>query len=90
MKNLFLVEAAKNKDLPIGGGLWTPVLHPEDGLPAHHTQSGPSNRTDHRDAGIHRAEARQTGQHRFNMDVDMPVRESVAWGFTPPVRSPVG
>lgn len=30
MKNLFLVESAKNHNLPIGGGLWTPVLHPED------------------------------------------------------------
>ncbi|MBL9145143.1 MAG: arylsulfatase [Verrucomicrobiaceae bacterium] len=30
MKSLFLVEAAKNKDLPIGGGLWTPIFHPED------------------------------------------------------------
>ena len=30
LKNLFLVESAKNKNLPIGGGLWTPVLHPED------------------------------------------------------------
>ncbi len=30
MKNMFLVESAKNKNLPIGGGLWTPVYHPED------------------------------------------------------------
>lgn len=30
LKSLFLVESAKNKNLPIGGGLWTPVLHPED------------------------------------------------------------
>lgn len=31
MKDLFLVEAAKNKDLPIGGGMWSTVLfHPED------------------------------------------------------------
>jgi arylsulfatase len=29
MKSLFLVESAKNKNLPIGGGLWTVVLHPE-------------------------------------------------------------
>lgn len=29
MKSLFLVESAKNKNLPIGGGLWT-LLHPED------------------------------------------------------------
>ncbi len=30
MRNLFLVESAKNQNLPIGGGLWTIVLNPED------------------------------------------------------------
>ena len=30
MKQMFLVESTKNKNLPIGGGLWTMVLHPED------------------------------------------------------------
>ena len=30
MKNMFLVESAKNKNLPIGGGLWSVVYHPED------------------------------------------------------------
>ena len=30
MKSLFLVESARNKNLPIGGGLWTALLHPED------------------------------------------------------------
>ena len=29
LKEIFLVEATKNKALPIGGGLWVPVLHPE-------------------------------------------------------------
>jgi arylsulfatase A-like enzyme len=29
LKNLFLVEATKNQALPIGGGLWIPVFHPE-------------------------------------------------------------
>ncbi len=29
MKDLFLIEVAKNKALPIGGGLWVPVFHPE-------------------------------------------------------------
>jgi arylsulfatase len=29
MKEIFLIEAAKNKALPIGGGLWVPVFHPE-------------------------------------------------------------
>ena len=47
MKDLFLVESAKNKNLPIGGGLWSPNLHPED-LPAppytEWTFSGPITR----------------------------------------------
>ncbi len=31
MKDLFLLESAKNKNLPIGGGLWSTVMfHPED------------------------------------------------------------
>lgn len=30
MKSMFLVESAKNKNLPIGGGLWSAVYHPED------------------------------------------------------------
>jgi len=31
MKDLFLVESAKNKNLPIGGGMWSTMLfHPED------------------------------------------------------------
>ncbi|QNJ22128.1 arylsulfatase subfamily S1_4 [Synechococcus sp. MIT S9220] len=29
LKNLFLVESAKYKNLPIGGGLWTIIFHPE-------------------------------------------------------------
>lgn len=29
LKNLFLVESAKYKNLPIGGGLWTVIFHPE-------------------------------------------------------------
>ncbi|MEP7023022.1 MAG: arylsulfatase [Actinomycetota bacterium] len=29
MKDLFWIEAAKNDVLPIGGGLWIPVFHPE-------------------------------------------------------------
>ncbi len=29
MKELFLIEVTKNKGLPVGGGLWVPVLHPE-------------------------------------------------------------
>ncbi len=29
LKELFLIEATKNKVLPIGGGLWVPLFHPE-------------------------------------------------------------
>jgi arylsulfatase len=29
MKEIFLIEAAKNNALPIGGGLYVPILHPE-------------------------------------------------------------
>ena len=29
MQDLFLSEFTKNKGLPIGGGLWVPVMHPE-------------------------------------------------------------
>jgi arylsulfatase len=29
MKEIFAIEAAKNEVLPIGGGLWVPVFHPE-------------------------------------------------------------
>jgi arylsulfatase len=30
MKSMFIVESAKYKNLPIGGGLWSAVYHPED------------------------------------------------------------
>ncbi|HZV86859.1 MAG TPA: arylsulfatase [Candidatus Binatus sp.] len=29
LKDIFLIEATRNKVLPIGGGLWVPLLHPE-------------------------------------------------------------
>ena len=29
LQELFLIEAARNKALPIGGGLWVVALHPE-------------------------------------------------------------
>jgi arylsulfatase len=38
MKDLFLLESTRNKNLPIGGGLWTPVLHPEDGPATPYTE----------------------------------------------------
>jgi hypothetical protein len=39
MKALFLTESAKNKNLPIGGGLWSTALyHPEDAPGSHLTE----------------------------------------------------
>ena len=38
LKSLFLVESAKNKNLPIGGGLWSWIMHPEDMPRYHYTQ----------------------------------------------------
>jgi hypothetical protein len=38
MKDLFLIEATKNKALPIGGGLWVIVLHPEDRVASPYTE----------------------------------------------------
>jgi hypothetical protein len=29
MKEIFAIEAAKNQVLPVGGGLWVPIFHPE-------------------------------------------------------------
>jgi len=48
MKNLFLLESAKNNNLPIGGGLWSTVLfHPEDAPATPYSEwifTGPMNR----------------------------------------------
>jgi arylsulfatase len=47
MKDLFLLESTKNKNLPIGGGLWTVILHPEDAPATPYTEwtfSGPITR----------------------------------------------
>ena len=38
MKEMFLIEAAKNKALPIGGGLWVVVLHPEQRITPPYTE----------------------------------------------------
>jgi arylsulfatase A-like enzyme len=70
MKNLFLVEAAKNKDLPIGGGLWAIILHPED-LPStpytEWTFNGPIT-------GMPEFAAPKIGKtdNTVSMDVDVP------------------
>jgi arylsulfatase len=38
LKELFAIEAAKNDVLPIGGGLWIPVYHPEDRISVPYTE----------------------------------------------------
>ena len=63
MKDLFLIELAKNNGFPIGGGLWIPVLHPElRKSAALHGMDVP--RRDHADAGSDRAGARQQAERR--------------------------
>jgi arylsulfatase len=38
LKELFAIEAARNEALPIGGGLWVPVMHPEDRISTPYTE----------------------------------------------------
>jgi arylsulfatase len=38
MRELFAMEAAKNKVYPVGGGLWVPFLHPEMRIAPHYTE----------------------------------------------------
>jgi arylsulfatase A-like enzyme len=38
LKDIFLIEAAKNKVLPIGGGLWVIALHPEERVAPPYTE----------------------------------------------------
>jgi arylsulfatase len=38
MKELFAIEAARNDVLPIGAGLWVPLMHPEDRISPPYTQ----------------------------------------------------
>ena len=58
MKNLFLVESTKNKNLPIGGGLWTIMFHPED-APVDPLHGVDIQRQHHPDAGVRRTEIGQ-------------------------------
>ena len=62
MKSLFLLESTKNKNLPIGGGLWsTAMFHPED-APASPLTEWTFDCAHHADARIRRAQARQGRQ----------------------------
>ena len=38
LQDLFLIEATRNKALPIGGGLWIPILHPEQRMTPPYTE----------------------------------------------------
>ncbi|TJZ81750.1 arylsulfatase [Rhodococcus oryzae] len=38
LKEMFAIEAAKNHALPIGGGLWVPVLHPDQRITPPYTR----------------------------------------------------
>jgi len=38
MKDVFLIEATKNKVLPIGGALWVPMFHPEQRISPPYTE----------------------------------------------------
>jgi arylsulfatase len=71
MKDLFLLESTKNKNLPIGGGLWsTALFHPEDAPATALTEwtfEGPM-------AGMPESAAPKLGKvdSIVSMDVDVP------------------
>ncbi len=71
MKDLFLMESTKNKNLPIGGGMWsTAMFHPEDAPASSLTEwtfDGPMTR-------MPESAAPKLGKNSslVAMDVDMP------------------
>lgn len=72
MKSLFLVESAKNKNLPIGGGLWTPIFRPGDAPSTPYTEwtfSGPITK-------MPEFTAPKLGKfgHDLTMDLDVPAK----------------
>ena len=71
LKELFLIEFTKNKGLPVGGGLWIPVLHPELRLVPPYTSwtfPGPITRMPEVVAP-----ALGNKENLVSMDVDVPV-----------------
>jgi arylsulfatase len=71
MKALFLTESAKNKNLPIGGGLWSTALyHPEDAPSSSLTEWT----FDHPIKGMPESAAPKLGKvsSLVSMDVDVP------------------
>ena len=74
LKQMFLIEATKNKALPIGGGLWIPV--PASGAARRPALQGVDFRRQHdADAGGHRAGARQQEQPRHHRRRDSGQRQ---------------
>ncbi|MCA9075180.1 MAG: arylsulfatase [Planctomycetaceae bacterium] len=71
MKSLFLTESAKNKNLPIGGGLWsTALFHPEDAPASSLTEWT----FDHPITGMPESAAPKLGKvsSLVTMEVDLP------------------
>ncbi len=72
MKALFLVESARNNNLPIGGGLWSPFMHPEDMPSTPYTEwtfSGPITR-------MPEFAAPKVGKFSNTITIDLDVPES--------------
>ena len=71
LKALFLAESARNKNLPIGGGLWSTVLyHPEDAPASPYTEWA----FDHPITNMPESTAPKLGKvsNLVTMDVDVP------------------
>ena len=65
LKEIFIVEAAKNKVLPIGGGLYVPLFHPELRIAPPYTRVDVFRRYDAR-SGILRSSPRKQAERRYN------------------------
>ena len=70
MKDLFLIEFARNQGFPIGGGLWIPVFHPELRKSTPYTRVG-FPRRNHAHAGVLRA-ALGNKPNVVTIDADIP------------------
>ena len=65
MRELFAIEAARNSVLPIGGGLWVPIFHPELRItPPYREWEFP--RRNHPASPVPRPGAGQQEQHRHD------------------------
>ena len=65
MRELFAIEAARNSVLPIGGGLWVPIFHPELRItPPYREWEFPGGNHPH--SRVLRARAGKQEQHRHD------------------------